>query len=105
MGKKNPLNEYKREGFDMFAAMLERIDADVTEYLFKAQIANANGNTMVEQRSRRQRVVAHRGSLPGEAEDGETVAIKTVRRQGEKVGRNAPCPCGSGKKYKKCCGA
>jgi preprotein translocase subunit SecA len=104
-GQKNPLNEYKREGFDMFAAMLERIDADVVEYLFKAQLANANGNTMVEQRPRRQRVVAHRGSLPGETEDGDNVAIKTVRRQGEKVGRNAPCPCGSGKKYKKCCGA
>jgi preprotein translocase subunit SecA len=103
-GQKNPLNEYKREGFDMFATMLDRIDADVVEYLYKAQIASANG-VPVQQHPPRQRTLAHRGSLTGEAGDGEAVAVKTVRRQGEKVGRNAPCPCGSGKKYKKCCGA
>jgi preprotein translocase subunit SecA len=104
-GQKNPLNEYKREGFDMFATMLDRIDADVVEYLYKAQIASSTDGVPVQQRPPRQRTVAHRGSLPGEAGDGEAVAVKTVRRQGEKVGRNAPCPCGSGKKYKKCCGA
>lgn len=107
-GQKNPLNEYKREGFEMFMGMTERIKADAVEYLFKAQVAAPEDGPHLRQRGRRQRTVAHRGNMPGmpetSGEDGETT-VTTVRRQGEKVGRNAPCPCGSGKKYKKCCGA
>jgi preprotein translocase subunit SecA len=107
-GQKNPLNEYKREGFEMFMGMTERIKADAVEYLFKAQVAAPEDGPHLRQRGRRQRTVAHRGNIPGmpetSGEDGETT-VTTVRRQGEKVGRNAPCPCGSGKKYKKCCGA
>jgi preprotein translocase subunit SecA len=107
-GQKNPLNEYKREGFEMFMGMTERIKADAVEYLFKAQVAAPEDGLHLRQRNRSQRAVAHRGSMPGmpdaSGEDGETM-VTTVRRQGEKVGRNAPCPCGSGKKYKKCCGA
>ena len=103
-GQKNPLNEYKREGFEMFLAMTERIKADVVEYLFKAQLAQAEERLHVHQRPRSQHTMAHRGSLPGGPRDGEESVVKTVRRQGEKVGRNVPCPCGSGKKYKKCCG-
>ncbi|MEE9150059.1 MAG: preprotein translocase subunit SecA [Candidatus Tectomicrobia bacterium] len=104
-GQKNPLNEYKREGFEMFVDMTNRIKADVVEYLFKVQITNPEDTTIVQQRPRRQRTVAHRGNFPTGPGEEENVAVKTVRRQGEKIGRNAPCPCGSGKKYKKCCGA
>jgi preprotein translocase subunit SecA len=102
--QKNPLNEYKREGFEMFVAMTERIKADVVEYLFKAQVAGPVEDTRNPQRSRNQRVVAHRGTLPASQGNGGELPVQTVRRQGEKVGRNAPCPCGSGKKYKRCCG-
>jgi preprotein translocase subunit SecA len=102
--QKNPLNEYKREGFEMFVAMTERIKADVVEYLFKAQVAGTAEDTHSPQRSRNQRVVAHRGTLPTQHGNGGELPVQTVRRQGEKVGRNAPCPCGSGKKYKRCCG-
>ncbi len=105
-GQKNPLNEYKREGYEMFVNMTDRIKTDVVGYLFKAQFTTATEDTRSRQPARSSRAVAHRGSLPGaEPAENGNMAVKTVRRQGEKIGRNAPCPCGSGKKYKRCCGA
>ncbi len=109
-GQKNPLNEYKREGFEMFMDMTGRIKIDVVELLFKAQPRHDAEDAMSQRRQRPQRAVAHRGNLPaqpggGDAEDGGVQTVQTVRRQGEKIGRNAPCPCGSGKKYKRCHGA
>ncbi len=109
-GQKNPLNEYKREGFDMFMDMTERIKTDVVELLFKAQPRHNTEDAMPQRRP--QRAVAHRGSLPEQpcdvprdTDDGGVQTVQTVRRQGEKIGRNARCPCGSGKKYKRCHGA
>ena len=100
--QKNPLNEYKREAFEMFVDMTDRIKNDVIEYLFKVELASAESMPVAQQRSPAPRTVEHRGALDG---GGETAAGKTVRRQGEKVGRNSACPCGSGKKYKRCCGS
>jgi len=102
-GQKNPLNEYKREAFEMFVGMTERIKAEAVEYLFKIELTGMNGQLTVRQRRRDQPMMEHHGAL-SEGEDSGSAAVKTVRRQGAKVGRNAPCPCGSGKKYKKCCG-
>ena len=95
--QKNPLTEYKKEGFDLFGAMMARIKEETTEYLFKIQI-NQEIEMPDERGSKPPQVVEHRG-------DSE-VSVKpvTVRREEEKVGRNEPCPCGSGKKYKKCHG-
>jgi preprotein translocase subunit SecA len=104
-GQKNPLNEYKREGFDLFMDMTERIKTDVVEFLFKAQVAPSDEHLALRPRRTPQRAVAHRGGMSGMREDSGGATVTTVRRQGEKIGRNAPCPCGSGKKYKKCCGA
>ena len=108
-GQKNPLNEYKREGFEMFMDMTSRIKSDVVELLFKAQPRHNAETTTSRPPQRPQRAVAHRGSLPDQPgsspEEGGVQTVQTVRRQGEKIGRNAPCPCGSGKKYKRCCGA
>jgi preprotein translocase subunit SecA len=104
-GQKNPLNEYKREGFEMFVGMTGRIKADAVEYLFKAQLAQPEERVHAHPRPHNQRSLAHRGSMAGVQGDGGEGVVKTVRRQGEKVGRNDPCPCGSGKKYKRCCGA
>jgi preprotein translocase subunit SecA len=104
-GQKNPLNEYKREGFEMFVGMTGRIKADAVEYLFKAQLAQAEERVHAHPRPHSQRSIAHHGSMAGAQGDGGEGMVKTVRRQGEKVGRNDPCPCGSGKKYKRCCGA
>ena len=96
--QKNPLTEYKKEGFVMFQEMMNRINQEVTEYLFKVQITT-EPRPIEEEISPAQTTVEHRG---GEA------AVKskpeTVRREEKKVGRNDPCYCGSGKKYKKCHG-
>ncbi|MBT5551735.1 MAG: preprotein translocase subunit SecA [Nitrospina sp.] len=95
--QKNPLTEYKKEGFDLFGAMMARIKEETTEYLFKVQI-NQEVEMPDELVSKPQKVVEHRGS----SEVSEKPV--TVRRDEDKVGRNDPCPCGSGKKYKKCHG-
>ncbi|HLA48347.1 MAG: preprotein translocase subunit SecA [Nitrospinae bacterium RIFCSPLOWO2_02_FULL_39_110] len=94
--QKNPLNEYKKEGFDAFAAMIQRIREEITEYLFKIQVAK-EGVTAEAAQKRQQRIIEHRGEVAEERHS-------QVKRDGKKVGRNDPCPCGSGKKYKKCCG-
>jgi preprotein translocase subunit SecA len=100
--QKNPLNEYKREAFEMFVDMTDRIKNDVVEYLFKVELASAESVPVAHQRPHAPRNVEHRGAL---GDGSETAVAKTVRRQGEKVGRNSACPCGSGKKYKRCCGS
>jgi preprotein translocase subunit SecA len=102
-GQKNPLNEYKREAYEMFVGMTERIKAEALELLFKIELTHADEELTLQSRRREQHIIEHRGMLSEGQEDAD-MAIKTVRRQGAKVGRNAPCPCGSGKKYKKCCG-
>jgi len=99
-GQKNPLQEYQREGFDMFQDMMNRLDADAVERLYTVQLAREEDvERLEEQRRRAAPVVMSHG--------GEAAAARaeTVRRDQAKVGRNDPCVCGSGKKYKKCCGA
>ncbi len=100
--QKNPLNEYKREAFEMFVDMTDRVKNDVVEYLFKVELASAENVPVAHPQPHGPRNVEHRGAL---RDGGETAVAKTVRRQGEKVGRNSACPCGSGKKYKRCCGS
>jgi len=90
-GQKDPLVEYKNEGFEMFVAMIDRIKTDTLSRLFRIQPAPPEKLAM---RRRPQRLVMNRG---GEEPN------QPVKKE-NKVGRNDPCPCGSGKKYKKCCG-
>ncbi len=97
-GQKDPLIEYKREGYDMFAAMMDRIKSDALERLFRVQVVRGEPPPAVAQPSRPARLTLNRG------EDQPAAAAKPVQRSGEKIGRNEPCPCGSGKKYKKCHG-
>jgi len=97
--QKNPLTEYKKEGFEMFQFMMNRIQEEVTEYLFKISIQQEGALPDPEQNlNRSQKTVEHRG--PSE----EDAKVAPVRRDEKKVGRNDSCPCGSGKKYKKCHG-
>ena len=93
-GQRDPLTEYKRESFDMFTAMKERLEDDIVRYLF---LLSAEPTPEARQRERvkdRQLVYS---APPKEG------AATTTRRTGARVGRNEPCPCGSGKKYKRCC--
>jgi len=107
-GQKDPLVEYKKESFDMFQAMLDRIDTTTIRSLFNLQVVAEQAPTELQRR----RAAARRTSMnftgpnQGAAAAGEEAGkIKTVVRGQPKVGRNDPCPCGSGKKYKKCHGA
>ncbi len=95
--QKNPLTEYKKEGFEMFSSMIFRIKEEISEYLFKVRIEK-EAQVAVSAPQNRPKVVEHRGDVE------EASKPETVRRVEDKVGRNDPCPCGSGKKYKKCHG-
>jgi preprotein translocase subunit SecA len=96
--QKNPLSEYKKEGFNLFVDMIFRLKSDVVERLYKVQV-EAEKVSALEPQARQQNIVLSRGEVEGGA--GRP---KTIKRATTKVGRNEPCPCGSGKKYKKCCG-
>ena len=85
----NPLREYKTEGFALFDELLARIDAQATTYLLKAE---------VRQNSERKKVAE------GVTNENKDKTKKATPKRVSKIGRNDPCPCGSGKKYKQCCG-
>ncbi|HUL22561.1 MAG TPA: preprotein translocase subunit SecA [Thermodesulfobacteriota bacterium] len=103
-GQKDPRIEYQKEAYQMFLEMLDRIKKDTVEKLFAIQIAKEQQEVKEMKMERKQTFVMSRGETAqgggGKTEDGKGV---TVRREGKKVGRNDPCPCGSGKKYKRCC--
>jgi preprotein translocase subunit SecA len=108
-GQRDPLTEYKKEAFDLFQDMVERVKAAVVERLFKVQIVRDAPMELpaVTAWARTQEM---RGEMPGERPSGAPPAPVAVSRPtptprtptGEKIGRNDPCYCGSGKKYKKC---
>jgi preprotein translocase subunit SecA len=99
-GQKDPLVEFKKEAFTLFEEMMDRIDTEAVRFLFLMQPAKPEAEArQIEQRQRRQQQNLQFQAGPAQAE-----APKPVRT-GAKVGRNDPCPCGSGKKYKKCHGA
>jgi preprotein translocase subunit SecA len=103
-GQKDPLVEYKRESFDMFGQMQERIENDIVRFLFLLEPMSAEDREKEEQKRKQEQAqifaAASRGASGVTARGG----IQTVERKAAKVGRNDPCPCGSGKKYKKCHG-
>jgi preprotein translocase subunit SecA len=93
-GQRDPLTEYKKEAFDMFSELTDRISMDALSRLFKIQVKEDEG-------VRRQHVLPRQTIRYNRGEGSE--ASQPASR-GKKIGRNEPCPCGSGKKYKKCCG-
>ena len=84
----NPVQAYTMEGFELFDKLLDKIDNDISVFLLKAEIRQ---NTEMKQ------------TIKGSANDGKE-KIKSTPKKVTKIGRNDPCPCGSGKKYKQCCG-
>jgi preprotein translocase subunit SecA len=99
-GQKDPLIEYKREGYDLFAGMMERIKSDTIERLYLVQAVREG-----ERPAPPPPVVARPQPKLTLNRGEEPVSTQPVHRGDDKVGRNDPCPCGSGKKYKKCHGA
>jgi preprotein translocase subunit SecA len=127
-GQHDPLVEYKRESFDMFELMMARFEEETVRYLYLMQViepgapqvaveAGGDGNgdgagrrrraaatsvdELEEAFQRRKRKELEQARMAG---SGEYQPVQQRVRSGAKVGRNDPCPCGSGKKYKKCCG-
>jgi preprotein translocase subunit SecA len=99
-GQKNPLQEYQKEGFEMFEEMIHRVQEDVVQKLFTVELAReAVAQELEVQQPRPQRMVLSHGG-----ENVEARRTTPAKREGEKIGRNDPCPCGSGKKYKRCHG-
>ena len=114
-GQRDPLVEYKRESFQLFEELWERATEEMVRMLFVLRpVTEQEEEELLGARARRQqKQLSYSGSEepvqkawgPRESMDERTaVAVKTVARTTPKVGRNEPCPCGSGKKYKKCCG-
>ncbi|MFT3841632.1 MAG: preprotein translocase subunit SecA [Myxococcaceae bacterium] len=107
-GQKDPKLEYKREGYEGFIQMLGAIKVQFISQIMRAQPRNASDAEEETARLQRKMEQQRRAAVEGRAgEDGKVEAPvqKQVVREGPKVGRNDPCPCGSGKKYKKCHGA
>jgi len=125
-GQRDPLVEYKKESFALFQGMRERIDEESIRYLWRLRPVIDGGAPAEARPAARRRPApalttasrpaasafagAARGAAPGgpprpARTGGDDAPIRTVRREEPKVGRNDPCPCGSGKKYKKCHGA
>jgi preprotein translocase subunit SecA len=96
-GQRNPKEEYKKEAYGLFMEMMGRIRQEVVQKLFRIQLAREDDVARMEAEQRRRRLVLNRVG-------GEDQTKKPVTRDEDKVGRNDPCPCGSGQKYKKCCG-
>ncbi len=107
--EKDPKTEYKREGFRMFNEMLESIEDRVTDIIFRVRLeagARARSVWRVSQTSHNevgQFSMTEQQRAAAQAPQGEQ-KVKQIKLEQPKVGRNDPCPCGSGKKYKKCCG-
>ncbi len=95
-GQKDPIREYQREGYEMFMDMIFRVKMHSIEKLCMVRIQREEEVEEIRQKQKQDYVMSR-----GE----DTPAKQTIKREGDKVGRNDPCPCGSGKKYKKCCGA
>ena len=87
--QEDPLRAYTMEGFDLFDSMLQKIDKDVSILLLKAEV-----------RHNIERKEVSKKKITNDSDD----TAKSTPKKSTKVGRNAPCPCGSGKKFKQCCG-
>ncbi len=117
-GQRDPLVEYKKEAFNLFSAMIDQIDKDIVGMVYKLQVNIPEKTREERRREQSQELVATHRDAVGMgfatarqseenpmAEASKRGKRQPIKNEGQKVGRNDPCPCGSGKKYKKCCGA
>jgi len=104
-GQRDPLVEFKKESFDMFSQMKERIENDGVRFLFHLEPMTEEDRRREEERRRREQEQIFAAASRAKAGVTAKGGVTTVKRKTAKVGRNDPCPCGSGKKYKKCHGA
>jgi preprotein translocase subunit SecA len=97
LAQRDPLVEYKNEGFRLFEDMLKSVDSNVVSRFFKVRVVRRDTPMRAPVQTKKEEVKSLNDNRPGKVSKQQTV------RKSGKVGRNDPCPCGSGKKYKKCC--
>jgi preprotein translocase subunit SecA len=97
-GQRNPLQEYQKEGYQMFMELIQRIKEETVEKLYRVQMARPTEVDRFEAQKEKPLVMSRGGEAESEKQQ------QPIKRETRKVGRNEPCPCGSGKKYKKCHG-
>ncbi|MDP2791455.1 MAG: SEC-C metal-binding domain-containing protein, partial [Rectinemataceae bacterium] len=102
--QKNPKQEYKREAFDLFEGMLQSVRMEVTKLLITVEIRSEEQIEQAETPPQLENVQYHHADYDEALGTAEQKPAQPVVRPGEKIGRNDPCPCGSGKKYKHCHG-
>ena len=104
-GQKNPLNEYKREGFELFGALMDTIRDQVVSSLMRVRVVQEDDvERMEEERRKRREMEQQRMRTQGASGASDSGEGRLEPAKSDKIGRNSTCPCGSGKKYKKCCG-
>ena len=101
-GQRNPLVEYKIKGHDMFQSMIDAIQTDIATMMYRVNIITPEQQRAMEEQAKQRLAQAKSSHSSGEGD--QEPAKKQPVVKGEKIGRNDPCPCGSGKKYKNCCG-
>jgi len=102
--QKSPQQEYKREAFELFSHMLDHIKHEVISTIAQVEIQDESDIALIDEQRRQQGATFYDHPNVNAAELDQDLAVQTVVRPGSKVGRNEPCPCGSGKKYKQCHG-
>jgi preprotein translocase subunit SecA len=106
MAQKDPLVEYKKQSFELFEEMLDRIDLETVRALYNLEVAAEEPpEQRVQRRPRRGRITFTKANVSAAAAGEDSGKPRTIVSDHPKIGRNEPCPCGSGKKYKKCHGA
>ena len=114
-GSKNPLTEYKIDGFNIFYDMIDSIKEEIASRVFRVKVQKADeaqrrSHPIRQMNAQHNAVAAFDGNAARQAASASPMAQRrqaenvTVVRSVPKVGRNDPCPCGSGRKYKQCCG-
>ncbi|MCP0914417.1 MULTISPECIES: preprotein translocase subunit SecA [Legionella] len=103
--QKDPKQEYKREAFTLFSTMLDNMKYDIIRLLSSVEIQTEEDVEAVEEQRRAEQIHKMQFIHETEEQEAEENAVTTFKRSGKKVGRNDPCPCGSGKKYKSCHGS
>jgi len=110
-GQRDPLIEYKREGYTLFESTIKQINVTILKTLFRGVMAVHFERAERRKRPENNITTKHdefRTYAAGSAQESSQTPppsrVKTIKREGKKIGRNEPCPCGSGKKYKHCCG-
>lgn len=105
-GQRDPLLEYQKEGYELFQNMIQNIEKDTVSYLYRVTVSKQKGVGSTKDgqgASGPVRVIRLSGPQSQDTTEGGQPRSAPLK-SGKKVGRNDPCPCGSGKKYKNCCG-